>query len=795
MARRRLTAAAFLAWLACSAANGAEPSYRFDLAGDALPPGATARLGTLRFRHTSPCQGVALSPDYRWAVTACPDGLYQWDLGSGRLLRRLTNPVGQGGDLVALSPDGRRVASIDLYATVLDLWEVRPGGRQQSALFDKGGKALALTFLPDGRLLVAADRDRVLHVAEFGERVKTYRVRGPAGVRHWWAFSAAGYALLEDEYGLVVWDWRTNESVKRLPATPNCDLAYAAFSPDGRALAWQRGDAPLRVWDFADRQERFAWRLGGRGLQSVRFGDDGRTLLVACDDGVHVLSAATGKSRQHIPEPNTSALAQAPDGTLVLGIGRSLRVWKQGAEVPRFAGHADAVSRFAFAPDGATLLSMSADCEVHLWDCRTGRCLSNATSADPALVVVGFQTQGRKGVVESRGQTGPRWEWKTAEAVGRHIAQQVFTYIDYAPGGGVAAGIAARLNAVAVVDLDTGKERVRHALGKKEALVRLTFSADGGTVACAIRAANGTRFRAWDTQTGAERLDVTGPEGNGTLEMALSPDGQRLAVWRADGTVSMWRAGARASCKLSDRNRNVTALAFSPDGRTLAAATADGMIRLLEAATGEERRHWKAPAQATALGFSPDGKSLASAHDDTTILLWEVYPPAGQGTLAEHWKRLRGGEGPARFASLVALAESGKEAVALIGEQVRPARPIPPERFAALLKGLDADDFKTREAARRQLSEYAELAEAPLRAALQGKPTPEVRRAVEELLEKLAPREPSADELPALRALEVLERVGTPEAKAVLEKLARGAEASWLTREAKASLARLAARK
>ncbi len=45
---------------------------------------------------------------------------------------------------------------------------------------------------------------------------------------------------------------------------------------------------------------------------------------------------------------------------------------------------------------------------------------------------------------------------------------------------------------------------------------------------------------------------------------------------------------------------------------------------------------------------------------------------------------------------------------------------------------------------------------------------------------------------PSLRTVEVLEIAGTPEARQVLEQLAKGAPEARLTQEAKASLERLA---
>jgi hypothetical protein len=73
---------------------------------------------------------------------------------------------------------------------------------------------------------------------------------------------------------------------------------------------------------------------------------------------------------------------------------------------------------------------------------------------------------------------------------------------------------------------------------------------------------------------------------------------------------------------------------------------------------------------------------------------------------------------------------------------------------------------------------------------LEGQPSEEVRRQVKAILD--APRPvPSGETLRTIRAIQVLERIGTPEAQGVLKKLATGAEAARETREAKEALERL----
>ena len=80
-------------------------------------------------------------------------------------------------------------------------------------------------------------------------------------------------------------------------------------------------------------------------------------------------------------------------------------------------------------------------------------------------------------------------------------------------------------------------------------------------------------------------------------------------------------------------------------------------------------------------------------------------------------------------------------------------------------------------------------AEPALRAALKAKPSLERKRRVETILATLTEASPSADDLRHLRALIVLERINTPEARRVLEDMAKGSQSARLTRQALAALA------
>jgi hypothetical protein len=96
---------------------------------------------------------------------------------------------------------------------------------------------------------------------------------------------------------------------------------------------------------------------------------------------------------------------------------------------------------------------------------------------------------------------------------------------------------------------------------------------------------------------------------------------------------------------------------------------------------------------------------------------------------------------------------------------------------------LDAPAFADRESARKQLAEAGWRAEPVVRAALRETASTEVRERIEELLAK--------PDVRPVRAVHLLELVGTPAALAALRDLAAGPADALPVREAKRSLDRL----
>src|SRR5262249_58500195 len=108
--------------------------------------------------------------------------------------------------------------------------------------------------------------------------------------------------------------------------------------------------------------------------------------------------------------------------------------------------------------------------------------------------------------------------------------------------------------------------------------------------------------------------------------------------------------------------------------------------------------------------------------------------------------------------------------------------PVAAGQLGRLLDELRTGPLKARIQAADALVGMGELAEPALRQALAGKPDAQLREQLESILRQMQERGPPPQLRRDLRAVEVLERIGTAEARLVLRLVARRAPAPPPTR-------------
>ncbi len=813
-----------------------QPNVRTDLHGDPLPDGVIARLGTLRLRANGamlafppggttivsvlrgrqvtfwdadtgkprgrrelpvqPVYVIFLSSDGRLLAVKEPaldSPIDIWDITSGKRVRRLQPPQGQGFYRAAISPNDKTLAVTEYgpMQGVIRIWDVASG--EQRVLKGPGGMFDSLAFSPDGKLLAASNSHCVVcwNVAR-GEQL--WRLGGAH--ERALSFTPDGRTVIASpgnrERSWHAWDAATGKPAEGLKLPEGYNYAHLAVAPDGRTLvfAQHRGvagaDYRVRLWDL--RTGRLLQTLPTQG-QIGPFAPDGKSFLTN-DGALQRWELATGRPML----PDTDALGHrgevgravySPDGRRLAssaGDG-TIRLWDIATAklLHILRGHEREATGLDFTPDGKYLVSGSTEGELRVWDSEAGKVIRRIPLHDPKL--------GEKKQHVWRLHVMP--DGQTAIVLG---------YDPWGGGGGDMNGI------LTTWDLASGR-RKSTAADKGSDGFYSAFSTDGRTLA--------SHGELLDTSTGKLRVKLEG--GRTSLpHYAFSSDGRLVAglVTRTENdgmrmtskTDRIWiwdTASGRTLRRLS--TDAVGDVAFSPDGRYLASGHLSG-LRLWEVATGQLVLRHKAHEQmrgiygdsfTSCLSFAPDGRTLATGHPDSTVLIWSAVPsisPATTADLSRLWEDLAGSDAVLAYAAHWRLAQAGDSTLQFLRKQLQPEKAASAEETRSLLADLDSGEFRRREAAAARLRELGSRAAGAMRAALKSGPTLETRRRIEEVLKALD-EPPTGQTLRVVRAVAVLERIGTAEARALLKELAGGDSEARMTREAKGSLERLANRR
>jgi WD40 repeat protein len=284
--------------------------------------------------------------------------------------------------------------------------------------------------------------------------------------------------------------------------------------------------------------------------------------------------------------------------------------------------------------------------------------------------------------------------------------------------------------------------------------------------------------------------------------LAFSPDGRTLATSSKDGTVRLFDPATRrekrwllqeGSAYLS---RPVLGVAYSPDGKWLLTTHWDGTARLHELATGQEVLRFEGhdgPVLGGQIG--PDGRTALTSGRDTTALYWSLRPrgvPPIKGNLDALWEDLRSADGPKAYRAIWALLDHPEAAVAMLRHRLLEKGKVDPEKVQRWIRELDSNDFQIREAAEKALDALAPAILPVLRSALSKSRSLEQRRRLEKLLTRTE-EEKTPEGRRVLRAVQILELIGTEQARELLHVCAGGTSGELLPEQAQAAEARLEA--
>jgi WD40 repeat protein len=712
------------------------------------------RTGKVRHQRKIPQPGQARHTPTAWPS---PDWkLVAWVAGV---------PPGRAGK------DGQAVSRLAVYD--LETGECR----QPVVLFPD--RVTAAAFSPDRRTLAFASPGKIWLLDLTTEAFHSLRTDPHPPVSEL-LFSPDGKGLLSrhDNRHVNLWDLRSRERATRASLHSNAPLAFSGASR--LVLAWENR---VWLWDVRERKEVSPFQ-GQRQLSGyVSFRDNGELVTVDCLRRVCSWDARAGALRKAVQLPKDVLDVY---GLLDVSFTHALaaRYERPGPVQPRDGSkpstHQPKPNRSEEQPGVVRICELSGQGTRHAFPLKPGEKVGvgRFSGNGRTLVLVGVDDRG--GFFQFLDAvTGERLARVTPDVPAPRGAREwefaLSLPLALCPDGNTLAYLA-RDRKLATLDVRTGKvlrqfdarpDGPGEPYGGADYLSHLSFSPDGRFLLAVTKVTGNHRLvRIWHAATGerVRQFPLPGPE----------------LVGNAHAPV-------------------MTALALSPDMRLLAFGFAgDPVVRLWEVASGAKRGELVGHENTVSgLAFSPDGKALVSSSHDATALVWDLYRPPISGRqvvgkeLESLWERLAQRDAVAAGAAVGRLVHAPEQTVAFLKNKVQPVPKLSNEQIVQLVEKLGSPSYKIREQATRELRLLEHAARPILQQELPRAKQLEKARRLEKLLEELRGYFSDPQRLRQVRALEVLERIGSKEALAVLRLLASGAPGALRTQMAADGLRRL----
>jgi WD40 repeat protein len=408
----------------------------------------------------------------------------------------------------------------------------------------------------------------------------------------------------------------------------------AAFSPDGQRIATIGRDGVTIIWDANTGSELL--RLPGTtqpgdaiSAQRLAFSPDGRWLATADDSLIRLWGVTSGDLIRTFSGHSGEvwAIAFSPDGSQLASGGADAQayIWdvNTGATQFELTAHTEAIEELAFSPDGRWLVTTSDDLSMKVWEAASGALLQDISDLTVPAYSIAFSPDSSRMATDNMIWDTRALPFTLASTIPENIGAVVFS-----PDGHWLAGSSGSI--AKVLDAATGQPLLTLA-GHTSWIIDVAFSPDGERLT--TTSLDGTA-KVWSLTPGYEVVTVAGKG----WRVAFSADGTQLAMEGLDGTASIWDAATGNPIRdLEGHTQSLLNVAYDPTGHRLATGSFDATAKIWDTDTGVELLTLTGHELGIRdLAFSPDGSRIATASFDMTARVWDALTGETLLTLKGH---------------------------------------------------------------------------------------------------------------------------------------------------------------
>jgi WD40 repeat protein len=800
-----------------------------DVHGDPLPYGATGRFGTIRFRepYVSHIAAIAISKaaklmaagayldqvGYRLYGGYAPISL--WDIPSGKKIRELMGHK-NGVRELCFSADDNVLASAG-GDSIVRIWDTTSWQEIGAFALQKGNKegdqserelAIHLSFQASTVLAIGSSQGRILFW-DYKQNKVTRDVNLSKHSLVKIAISTSGtyFAACGLDSSIYIWDAKLM-AILTVFKGHSARINSLVFSTDEKYLFSGADDKTVRRWQLS-------LEMKGAVIANYTSFYSGEVKALAIHPTKNYLLAGNengnldtfslqenNKIRTLTFAPGDQAvrcLAFSDDGAYLAAAGGegAIRLWylPEQKEFLADAGHRRGIRQLLFLKNGSQLVSSGLDKTIRLWNVESANLITTLAGHQASVLSISLSPDEKHIYSTSFDGTLRIWDIERYQEILRQSLPDL-TYearpsptgslfasaknkrivISYGPNGKIAKELTAAGRGFAHFDFSTRGGLIAFSDGKSETNIKIMNTSDWTISA----------------EFGSPRPDL------GIGGIRFSPDQRLLAAVTGNG-IWVWDLTKRQllSTMRAPDLAGVQDLSFSPDGRMIAGGISDSQIFVWETYSGSPICILKGhKGSVDTVQFSPNQGILASGSNDQTILLWDLAKFLWQKnaqilakkSLEELWHGLREEKPSVAYECIWEMVARREATVTFLKNRLLPVMTPSAARKHELVADLGSDSFKNREIASRELIRLVELCDAELLKEKEQTTSLELARRIENILKTKVITDPTR--LQQLRAIAVLEYIGSPAAFSIVEELSRGGEESSITKEAKASARR-----